>query len=938
MAALTDSLFSTVDASTDAARAVADSVTRGFGSTLSAAENLGKRVAGTLSAVASSAKQMGEDIIGRAVDVTSEIMGRARGIVVSLASGLVSGLVQVRGFLMGALIQVGSFVAGAFGRVVGAAQTLVAPITGAIQALAQSVVGVITGASGRAGGFLSSIVGGVQALFGLVTGSLSSAFGVVRGVVSGVVGAVSGVVNSVVQGISSLIQSGATLGPIGLGIVAAIAGVVGNFALAFLSKTLSLAAGAMGFVGRALTALPALLAPLWSGLVSVLGTVWTAVRGGLSAVADIARSAFSTLASWAKTVWQWASSLATRAYGFIVANAPAVVSALGSLASTALSLGVGFAKILGIGTLFAAFGAAVWAAAKAAMEFAQNAKTLGAMTGFGTGKSAGILNNFSAQGVGNGAVTSAFGNQSPFAFGLKARAFGLPNFDAADFGEQLASKFQGLNARGPMGNILARSMMRTLGLDSPDFLRLASTGVGTQRANAGFANRINSNLGLDSGALGKYAEAVPSLVTRIGVAFNGVLMKLANESLPMIESVLDGATKIIGQNAGSIGRLISTAVEWMFVRAPLIMLDGVTTVLQITSGALQTLVKWGTWVVTTLPSVLAIGTQAIGDTLRAWAQSFAVWAPTMINGFADFLAGMGETIASWIETIGGFVVSAMRNLAQFLYSVWSDENNPFRVMALQIATGLDSIINGTTNFVGTMAAAGAALGNILQTSVLGIIAAKALGIPLGYTSPSQARADATAGIGTSRLEEMANRFLASPKLPRAADWLNKQADGADSFIANAASNVRSGFGDASKMARETGTSVANSITAGLTGMANALASADGQHNIGRDLGNLFAQNAAPAVDFLKNTLAPGVQNLSEAAQAYKQSLGSEEDRRGRWDEMIAAQKETTSAIRETAQQGGGLGLGIDAMSGYMLKSFAQEQGRAVNAYGGGGTG
>jgi hypothetical protein len=319
--------------------------------------------------------------------------------------------------------------------------------------------------------------------------------------------------------------------------------------------------------------------------------------------------------------------------------------------------------VLGGLTLFAG---AVARAAQSAMAFAKEASLLRANTGLGYGQAQGILGRFGAFGIGGGAVNSMLGGmgQMPAFFAQKAGMFGLPGYESSDFVPKLAQAFQAAAARGPFGMATARNMMGTLGMDSPDMMRLVNLPQNKIREQLAWQGNTQSALGIGAGDVQKWAEDVPLLINRIGSFVEMVQVKFVSGLLPYIEAGLNALTNYLGQNATKINEAIRGAVSFLFTQAPVLVLQGVQTMLGGITWLVEGFSNGARFLATNAQTVLGV-IDTIINALRTFSGNAV--------GVGGVLVAFWHDISEAATHFGGIMTGIFRGIlqyAQYLPSAW----------------------------------------------------------------------------------------------------------------------------------------------------------------------------------------------------------------------------------------------------------------------------
>jgi len=668
--------------------------------------------------------------------------------------------------------------------------------------------------------------------------------------------------------------------------------------------------------------MPAFLAAILPALGSVLSSGISAVGGlgikalatiptmALSAVRSVVGVAVSVVGAAVSAVAQTIGSIPQMLLGTVSALLGGVSNAAGAIIKVGTLLGGVF---LG-GLTGAAAGLKILTAAS--IEYAKNVRTISAQTGLGLDASAGLLNRNSAIGISNEATAGAFGNQNPAIFGMKANLFGLPRYDAPDFAARFAAKYQELNAQGMIGNIMARGMAKTLGLDSPDFLRAATYSPSQIRGNQEYGQQVNARLGLDAAQIGRLSQEIPLGMARLSTGLQAVSQKIVGIALPYLEQGLNRASTWLGQNASRIGEWIETAGNFLFNVAPGLIQAGLKAV---TGG-----IAWG---VDTFIAVSAI----LRDQLPTILGGVVDWTVTALSNFYNYVQTNGPRI---VAGVANFLIGVGRNFGNFLVASakfvegLSNTSNPWRQAIEGVAQGLDLGVIALKSFAGTLNATWAAVENGIKTSPFAT-ALKAVGITniagFDISSPARNVVDAYKSgfnaIPATDILSAVQNVLNSSAPADTGKWLREQAKAQNDFLNAMAANVT-----------KYGNPLVSGLLTGTANLHNAIAgtAANGGKNKGRVAGeylsgifgdaNKSAQGIKPYTDSLAN-LASGATSKGAESKIEKQST--------QLDQLIKLQQEQVNIAKQALASGRELPRQTAALLGYALFTEAEAEGRGI---------
>jgi hypothetical protein len=299
--------------------------------------------------------------------------------------------------------------------------------------------------------------------------------------------------------------------------------------------------GSMGGAGNMVSMVTGLTtrltSALWEGLGKVLGLITGSLRGVLSIAARLPGVVLTGL-----------TKITDGAEGALSASARAIAFGLRSILTGAVA-----ALTVAVGGLVVATTRAV----SITRDWARNINALSGGTGLSSRAAGGLQGRFGAFGQD---ASRLFENQNPWAFGMRASAFGLPNYTNSQFLPQLAGRYQGMMASGPMGQMLGRAQLQAMGLDNREMRGLLTTPVADIQGQLGFQSRVQSGLGIDPTTVANLGRQFELLSGRFKMLGEGALTRLAIEILPRLNGMLDATANYLANNAGQISNLITQAV------------------------------------------------------------------------------------------------------------------------------------------------------------------------------------------------------------------------------------------------------------------------------------------------------------------------------------------------------------------------------------------
>jgi hypothetical protein len=655
--------------------------------------------------------------------------------------------------------------------------------------------------------------------------------------------------------------------------------------------------------------LAAILPLLGSAVSSGMGLIGSVASSVTGAIAKLAGGIIGSVISGVVRVIAAIPSLIFGVVRGLVGAVGSIIGAVGNAAGSILKAGSTIGGVF-LGAIAAA-ATGLKAVTSAAMEFAKNARTFSAQTGIGVGQSGSILNNLSALGIGNDAAGAAFGNQNPGVFGMKAGVFGLPSYTDPEFVARFAARYQQLNSQGMIGNIMARAMSRTLGVDNPEFLRAATYSPANIQRNQAYSQNINARLGLDPREIARLSEEIPLGLARLTSGLTAISQKVVSIALPYLESGVARAADFIAANADKIGGWIETAVTWIFETGPQLLATG----FQMLTGAAQ----WGVdgiigiaeWVGANLPGILSNAVQWVADGLSSFSNWVGVAGPKIVQGVAKFLGNVGLKFSGFLGGIADFIEQL-------------DQSDAFEYVIKEIARSLDNGVLIFKGFAGVIGATFATIQNLIlkspiaeafrQMGFTNIFGVDLMAQPLSTRDAYQTAYDA---IPTTDFLGAAENFFNSNTMSDAVKDLRQAAKDQQDF-----------FNGLSQGVTNYGGKFVNSLAGGSGDLANWLAP-PGQENKGMQLGSWVAGLAGNIENFTKERIKPTVDNLANMASGATGPASKESRDSDFQKQFLANQREQIKLLQKGNETGATLPQQVARLMGFALYAQAEAEGRAI---------
>jgi phage-related protein len=767
-----------------------------------------------------------------------------------------------------------------------------------------------------------------------VRAAFTVVWGAARGLASALWSALDTALSGALTAITSVVQAGlraAMSNPYVL--AAAVVALVGGVYAAVNAATTA-AFSAVASVGRFAAGA---MRSGWALIAPVLSRVWGALVSGWQTVSRVLGNFWGWLTTTVSRLWQSLSSVASSLWSKFTAALPGIISGARAFIGNFFALIGGALKIGIAGAAMGAFAKAVYEAAKSAMELAKNVQALSASSGLSFGAANQVLQRGRSLGISDSATAGIYGGEAGFIQRLKAAVFGLPGAESGGFNSQAAARFQQLRGQGPGGQMMANAMAKLMGLTSPEQQRMLMMNPSKIRAQEKWTENLNARMGNTPDVLRKFAEDVPLAFGKIGAAWEAAKVRLAVIAAPIMERVLEPVINWLGNNAEKISAAIETVARWMFVKAVPMFAEGIATVADILARAVDWIIGFGEAVASGLPKWLGVAVKGIADVMVWLANTIHRLAPIVIGGISGLFETVGNSIAGWLDSLSKFLMDATTN-----------KNNPLRSFADGLAQGLDGIRGVIASFLDGIAAiakdwlepAHQAWTWRHDTAVAAITTQKLLGKDDAWVASAiknweMQNPDPQAW--TANLQNVASNIRANPhQVQNQVDqWFqnNPTLQGTSGFAGRWSKIVQSHTDDTVKWINKNGMMGANWTEKQLRVGANTLAP-QGEDNIGVKAGNIAAGYINQGVDFMKGTIKPAADTINAAAQSFKEKVGTEEQRKLTWQElMLKEAREQTASLRQMAIDEKPMPASTDATAAYMLLRYAKESGAAVRRLG-----
>lgn len=386
------------------------------------------------------------------------------------------------------------------------------------------------------------------------------------------------------------------------------------------------------------------------------------LAGGLGAGANVGLQGLQTVFGWLTTAFRF------------------VGGQLMGLGGLLLRFGALLGGVI-VGGL-TAFVAAIGAATKAGMEYARAVVDLRNSSGMGMGAAQRATGLFGAFGIGAGALGN--GGQYHGITRMVGGAYGVNPFDPASINSRAQSFGSGF-----MGHAMRQSMLSGIGQNTPQGQWLANLPQNKVAGQVAFQQNASNSIGIGPDAMRRLAEDLPLVLQRFNILRELLVNRIAAAALPHLEVALTRAADFLSENADTIANGISKAIDilanaftwignFLIQRGPMI------------AQAIYSVVEW---LYAKAPHLLIGGLQTL---IKAG------------QGFVEFFANLGHSLADQLRLFDqseGYLYAAVKGIAGAFDSVL----NTFRWFGAGLASAgalMKSIIAAQ---VSLLPGAGAAL-------------------------------------------------------------------------------------------------------------------------------------------------------------------------------------------------------------------------------------
>lgn len=704
--------------------------------------------------------------------------------------------------------------------------------------------------------------------------------------------------------------------------------------------------------------MPAFLGAIASALpgvaTSVLGVVGNLLGSVVSTAGNILSGALTAAANLATTVIGAVVRAVIAIPGMLLNAVTGIVSALnnggGAIVGALLKIG----SVLGglIAGALAGFAKYLQLSVKSMMDFSRSVQGIRSLTGQSYGSAAGTLQGYKILGISAESVNSMLSSQNPAILAAKARAYGFG--DPRDPGQFAISavRYQTLMGQGTGGQIQAQMYLRNLGMDNAEFRSMLMQRPETIRSQQAYGAGIDARVGVGGGAYERYAEGVSNSLTRISYVLDMLKMKAATVLLPVLESVLDAVTSFASAHVGDIGNALQAAVQWIFVKAPLLAVTAMDWIADKAATLVDRITDFAGYLATNLPQILSSATNWIADFITHFALQFNQWGVKAIEGISALLTGLSKTFAGWLAGFG-------KGLADM-----EKDGNPLYDLLYGLAQTFDFLSVGLKGFTTLAAHTGAVItvvGKLFYDAFQVLLTLPRLTMMAigGIVRKIPDWAGSLPGVGPFLIaaKALANAWQPTDWRPVLdLDFPNYATTQAmldnmpTSDLVGALLNAKNSgaWGKNGAAIQKRAAQIGNTkwiddaedealkrlfgITGGIIGVANRV------RPKGMEWGQMGQPYMQEFFNFMQNIVQPNVHAAKAEVDDYKQSLGTEMERTRRIQEaQLAVQKETLGVMKQAMQAGGGFS-DADLTGAIMLQRFLNSETRAIRSNGGGSAG
>jgi hypothetical protein len=220
-----------------------------------------------------------------------------------------------------------------------------------------------------------------------------------------------------------------------------------------------------------------------------------------------------------------------------------------------------------------------------AQKFGRDVAVIRAQSGLSNGQAGTFSLAFGSLGLGSHALglTQNMANH-PQLYGMKAGLFGVPGYENANFLPSLAGRFQGMQRTGIVGQMFARHMTQSLGMDSPEALRVLQIDAGKLRSQVTWSQNLQGSLGLDAGKIRDVSDSLFLTQNRFDTFASMLKLRIGQELLPYLSGVLDKGIAYVSAHAGDISNWIKKGVSWLVEDLPPLLMRGAAMGLRAVAG------------------------------------------------------------------------------------------------------------------------------------------------------------------------------------------------------------------------------------------------------------------------------------------------------------------------------------------------------------------
>ncbi len=265
-----------------------------------------------------------------------------------------------------------------------------------------------------------------------------------------------------------------------------------------------------------------------------------------------------------------------------------------------------------------------------AMAYAKSVNDLRLSTGMGMKEAGATSMKFGAFGISPQMLAQGRGNEHHSITKMRAAAWGVDpndpmsiNRKARSFGDSLA------------GHAQREAMLESVGMNNDKGRWMASLSEEQMQDQMNFTQKTGAAMGISPESMSKMAEALPLAQAKLESFLQLVQLKFVDSALPLIERGVAMVSDFVTANAPVISQTLTEAFDWIFTEGPVIVMNGV---------------------------------QSMLDTF--------MWLSNTFFNVAHTVVAFLKTLESADSGLGGFVVGFLNvidnviNTLQFLSDVW----------------------------------------------------------------------------------------------------------------------------------------------------------------------------------------------------------------------------------------------------------------------------